>query len=176
MRLSAPTKPPVNVFEDINGNAVQFPQEDRTTLLAFFRDVNCPFCNFRIYELTQQYDELSAMGLDVIAIFSEEEDVVRRFAEKRKRPFPIVADPDSDLYAAYGIEEEPVSKMAMMFKYFTKMVRGMMLTGPKAMTSNSEILPADFVISDKGYITETHYGEDYDDRLPIEAIYKHLNV
>ena len=34
-------------------------------MLSFFRDAACPFCNFRIYELTHKYKSWQQDGLEV---------------------------------------------------------------------------------------------------------------
>ena len=68
MRLSTPEVAPLFQLKDSKGNIIRITPGQRT-LLAFFRDTNCPFCNFRIFQLTQRYKELSTAGLEVIAFF-----------------------------------------------------------------------------------------------------------
>jgi peroxiredoxin Q/BCP len=64
--------------------------------LSFIRDAACPFCNFRIDELTQRHAKLAVRGLDIVVVFSQ----VPRRVGKRPRPFPLVADPSSDALQA----------------------------------------------------------------------------
>lgn len=176
MRLTAPTKSPMTIFRDAEGRTINTEASENIILMAFFRDTHCPFCNYRIYELTQRYEELHAQGLDIIAVFSADLEDVQRFNSIRKRPFPIVADPESFIYEQYGIESSNTVKNRSIMRHFTAMFKGLFLTGLKGLTVDSEILPADFLVSANGNIVATHYGEDYGDRIPIEVIQSYLEI
>ena len=60
MRLFAPEHAPALDLVDIHGQPIEISSSGRLTLLSFFRDAACPFCNFRIYELTNEHAALSA--------------------------------------------------------------------------------------------------------------------
>ena len=76
----------------------------RRTLLSLFRDAACPFCNFRIYELTGHHHALSSLGLNVIAVFQSSPAAVRRFVARQPRPFRVVAEPLGETHDLYGLE------------------------------------------------------------------------
>jgi peroxiredoxin len=64
MRLKSPVIAPRLALKDVHGNPVAIGgASGRRTLLCFFRHAACPFCNFRIYELTRHHASLSALGL-----------------------------------------------------------------------------------------------------------------
>ena len=64
MRLKSPVIAPRLALKDVHGNPIAIGgASGRRTLLCFFRDAACPFCNFRIYELTRHHASLSALGL-----------------------------------------------------------------------------------------------------------------
>src|SRR5690242_20953417 len=104
MRLSAPSKAPLLHFVDIYGQRVDVGKSGRRTLLCFFRDAACPFCNFRIYELTNHHAALSKLGLDIVAVFTSTPEQVHRFVARQPRPFQVVADPTSIAHETYRIE------------------------------------------------------------------------
>ncbi|MEF9955993.1 MAG: hypothetical protein RR767_02205, partial [Acinetobacter sp.] len=46
----------------------------------------------------------------------------------------------------------------------------------KNLQNPSDIMPADFLIDEHGYIIETYYGSDASDHIPFEKIYEFLNA
>lgn len=40
----------------------------RKLLLSIFREAICPFCNFRVYDLTNNYPGFSKLGLDMVGM------------------------------------------------------------------------------------------------------------
>ncbi len=170
MRLRAPQKAPAMTFEAIYGEEVTLGKPgNRRTLLCFFRDPACPFCNFRVYELTAQYDEWQKLGLDVIAVFSAEPDEVKRFAAKQPRPFPVIADTDSSAYERYGIESSRWGKYKGILTRIPTLLKGLKIVGLAGLKT-SNLMPADFLIDEDGMIAEAWYGEDAGDRIPLGRV------
>ena len=101
MTLLAPSPAPSLDLVDVYGKPIAIGS-GRRTLLSFFRDAACPFCNFRVYELTHHYPSLSALGLDVVAVFGSSQAEVLRFVARHPRPFRIAADPVGESHARYG--------------------------------------------------------------------------
>jgi peroxiredoxin len=93
MKLFAPATAPALELVDIYGKAIPLGGTGRRTLLSFFRDAACPFCNFRIYELTHHHQSLAALGLDIVAVFGSSQAEVVRFVARHPRPFRVAADP-----------------------------------------------------------------------------------
>ena len=85
MKLLAPSAAPSLDLVDIYGKPIAIGR-GRRTLLSFFRDAACPFCNFRVYELTHHHQSLSALGLDVVAVFGSSQAEVLRFVARHPRP------------------------------------------------------------------------------------------
>ncbi len=179
MRLSTPEVAPLFQLKDSKGNIIRITPGQRT-LLAFFRDTNCPFCNFRIFQLTQRYKELSTAGLEVIAFFSSSEEAVQHFVKSRSRPFAVVADPENIAYRAYGIERSFPRAAYGVLKRFRMWILGFGILGFKGAINNlrnpSDIMPADFLIDEQGYIVEAYYGEDAGDHIPFERIEQFLSI
>jgi len=168
MRLSAPSPAPTLEFSDIYGEPVRIGK-GRRTLLCFFRDAACPFCNYRIYELTQQHKGLLALGLDVVAVFASTDDEVKRFVARHPRPFTVVADPTASAHLRYGIERSFMRKLKAIVTRVPTLIKGLSIVGWAGLNTNN-LMPADFLIDEDGRIVETYYGSDAGDRIPFERV------
>ncbi|TPG46108.1 alkyl hydroperoxide reductase [Rhodanobacter glycinis] len=173
MRLFAPESAPALDLVDIHGLPIMISSRGRLTLLSFFRDAACPFCNFRIYELTNNHAELAARGLDIVAVFSASQADVLRFAGHRPRPFPLAADPTSSAHEIYGIERSLWRKLKAIATRVPTLLRGMRLVGLAGLDTGN-LMPADFLIDERGRIVEAYYGSDAGDRIPMERIERFL--
>lgn len=169
MRLPTPSLAPALDLTDIHGRPIVIGGNGRRTLLSFFRDAACPFCNFRIYELTSHHRALAALGLDIVAVFSATPDEVRRFAGRRSRPFSIAADPDNRAHDAYGVEHSFWRKLKAIVTRVPTLIRGFRLVGFAGLNTGN-LMPADFLIDENGRIVEAYYGSDAGDRIPFERI------
>lgn len=167
MRLSAPSPIPPVELVDIDGQPVAL--QGRRTLLSFFREANCPFCNFRIYELTHNYRDLKELGLEVVVVFSSDVPDIRRFIARQPRPFRMVADPDNVAHRRFGIERSFWGKLKAMMLRMPALLRGMRMTGMRGMQTGN-LMPADFLVEADGRVTETYYGRDAGDHIPMERI------
>lgn len=168
MKLAAPNQAPAIDLKDVYGNPIVIAN-GKPTLLSFFRDTSCPFCNVRIYELTKRYENLAADGLNIVAIFASSEEQVKAFVMQRPRPFVIAADPTKSSYGAYGIGSSFNGKVKGIVKHFGTFLRGLKMVGLKVLKANN-VMPADFLITPEGQIIEAHYGVDIGDRLDFAEI------
>lgn len=171
MQLTVPDLAPQLTALDTSGQPVTIGGAGRRrTLLCFFRDPSCPFCNYRIYELTWQYEGLRKLGLDVVAVFAATPEAVRRFVTAKARPFPVIADPDSRLYAAYGVERRSLwGKLKGILTRVPTVLKGLRIVGLAGLNTGN-LMPADFLIDEHGRIAETWYGRDAGDRIPFERV------
>jgi peroxiredoxin len=169
MRLTAPTKAPYLDLVDIYGKPVPIGTGSRRTLLCFFRDAACPFCNFQIYQLTQRYPALSALGLDIVAVFTSTPEEVKRFVSRHPRPFPVVADPTSTAHTVYGIESSFWRKLKAMVTRVPTLIKGLRLVGMAGLNTTN-LMPADFLIDEDGNVAEAYYGNDAGDHIPFARV------
>ncbi|WEN14722.1 redoxin domain-containing protein [Rhodanobacter sp. AS-Z3] len=172
--MFAPEVAPALDLVDIHGRPITLHHDGRLTLLSFFRDAACPFCNFRIYELTGRHAELAARGLDIVAVFSATQAEVLRFAGQRPRPFPLAADPNSVAHQIYGIERSLWRKLKAIVTRVPTLLRGMRLVGLAGLNTGN-LMPADFLIDGHGRIVEAYYGRDAGDRMPLEHVERLLS-
>ena len=86
-------------------------------------------------------------------------------------PFPIVADPNREIYRFYGVTSSWLGYVKGMFfrlSSFYKALRKGFLPG-KTEGEKAQ-LPADFLIGPDLNIHKAYYGKDIGDHLPIEEI------
>jgi len=168
MKLLAPTNAPTLDLVDIYGKPISIGA-GRRTLLSFFRDAACPFCNFRIYELTHHHQSLSALGLDIVAVFGSSQAEVLRFVARHPRPFRVAADPTATSHTRYGIDRSLWRKIKAVVTRVPTLLRGLRIVGLAGFNTNN-LMPADFLIDEHGRIIECHYGGDAGDRIPMERV------
>jgi peroxiredoxin len=67
MKLQAPRAIIDFDSHDVYGNPIRLSEfKGKKVILAFFRDAACPFCNLRVYELTQRYKEFNTRTLRLL--------------------------------------------------------------------------------------------------------------
>lgn len=174
MRLTARTPAPQCVLLDIRGQRVQLGgATGRPALVSFFRDAACPFCNFRIYELTQHHAALSGQGLDVVAVFTSDLAAVKRFVARTPRPFAVIADPSGNAHQAYRIEQSLGGKLKAILTRIPTLLRGLRFVGLHGLATTN-LMPADFLVGAQGDIVEAWYGNDAGDHIPLARVHAWL--
>lgn len=168
MKLLAPSLAPALDLVDVYGKPIAIGS-GRRTLLSFFRDAACPFCNFRIYELTEHHRSLTALGLDIVAVFGSSQAEVLRFVARHPRPFRVAADPAGASHASYGIERSSWRKLKAIVLRVPTLLRGLRIVGWAGLDTNN-LMPADFLVDEEGRIVEAYYGGDAGDRIPLERV------
>jgi peroxiredoxin Q/BCP len=168
MKLLAPSPAPALDLVDIYGKPVAIGT-GRRTLLSFFRDAACPFCNVRVYELTHHHQSLKAWGLDIVAVFGSSQAEVLRFVARHPRPFQVAADPLGASHARFGVDRSLWRKLKAIVTRVPTLLRGLRIVGLAGLDTNN-LMPADFLIDEQGRIVETYYGTDAGDRIPMERV------
>ena len=175
MRLELPCNRVDFDVKDIYGKPINLSQyEGKKVVLSFFRDAACPFCNFRVYELTNNYKSWKNKDIEIVAVFSSTDAEVRRFVAQHPRPFRLVSDPELSIYEKYGVEHSSFALLkALLFK-MPRIVRGILRGGRPKPNPNVKLVPADFLIDANGKISEVWYGRDTSDHIPMENINRFL--
>lgn len=171
MRLTAPSLSIDFQTADIFDQPLQLSDlKGRKVMLSFFRDAACPFCNFRLYELTHAYKQWQAAGLEVIAVFSSPADEVRKHVARYPRPFRMISDPDLSIYHQYGVEQSASALLKAMIFKLPRIIRGIFTGGRPRKNPHVTLVPADFLLNESGEIVETWYGRDTSDHIPLEKV------
>ncbi|MGB3665816.1 MAG: redoxin domain-containing protein [Bermanella sp.] len=176
MRLTPPCPSIDFSTNDIYGKSITLNEfKGKKVMLAFFRDAACPFCNFRVYELTQQYKKWKDKNIEVIAVFSSSADEVRRYVAKHPRPFRMISDTDLNLYNQYGVEHSASALFkALLFK-LPRIIKGMLKGGYPQPNPHVKLVPADFLINQMGKVEHVWYGRDTSDHMPMKQVNDFLN-
>jgi peroxiredoxin len=141
--------------------------------LAFFRYSGCPLCNLQVQQMITRYAELTATGLQIVAVFQAPLDEIARNVGKQNAPFPIVSDPEEKLYALYDLE-------ASLSGYISPANAPIMVDAVKAgflmgtMHGTKTRLPADFLIDAQGQLVETFYAPIIGAHIPFERVEQFL--
>ncbi|HET6370925.1 MAG TPA: peroxiredoxin [Nitrospiria bacterium] len=76
--------------------------KDRWVLLYFYPKDDTPGCTREACGLRDHHGALVALGLQVLGVSLDSVDSHRRFAEKFRLPYPLLADADHAVCRAYG--------------------------------------------------------------------------
>lgn len=142
----------------------------KKVLLSFFRGAACPFCNMRLRELIKKHHDFEMNGIKIITFFASSKELINEYAGKQQPPFPIIPDPNLELYTKYGIEQNSSGMMKTMMKPLKMM---------QAMTSgffnmkaakDKPIIPADFLIDENQIIFKAYYGKDFGDHIAVNDV------
>lgn len=78
----------------------------KPSVLLFYRGNWCPLCMAQIREIAAQYQEITAMGADVLLISPQPEDNTRALAQRMKVAFRYLSDPGNQAARTLGIASE----------------------------------------------------------------------
>ena len=103
MALQAGTKAPDFSVKDQDGNIVTLSSlKGKKVVLYFYPKDMTPGCTAEACSLRDNYKALQKQGYEVIGISSDDEKMHRKFIEKEKLPFRLLADTDKSVHAKYG--------------------------------------------------------------------------
>jgi len=103
MALTAGSKAPDFKTHDQDGNEVSLSQlKGKKVVLYFYPKDMTPGCTAEACSLRDHYKALQKAGYEVFGISSDNEKSHRKFIEKEKLPFRLLADTDKSVHAAYG--------------------------------------------------------------------------
>jgi len=129
-------KAPAFSSADQNGNTVSLKDyKGKMLVLYFYSEAGSPTCTLESCNLRDNYPALKKKGFEVVGISPDTQSAQKKFETKYKLPFPLLADPDNKITAAYGVHD--------MKKLFGREYMG--------------ILRTTFVIDDKGIIRKIFF-------------------
>jgi len=103
MTLSVGSKAPDFTVNDQDGKAVTLSGlKGKKVVLYFYPKDMTPGCTLEACSLRDNYKALQKAGYEVFGISSDDEKSHRKFIEKEKLPFRLLADTDKAVHARYG--------------------------------------------------------------------------
>lgn len=175
MRIEPGTPAPSFQAVDLFGHAVDLAAyRGKPILLSLLRNAACALCNLRVHQLIARYPAYQRAGLELIAVFESSSTAMLEYVGKQDVPFPLIADPQAELYSLYGLEsseEKVATTMAMpatQARIAEAAAQGFQLT--REPGSNFLRMPADFFINPDGLVANAHYAEYVWDHMPFAVI------
>lgn len=163
------------INKDIYDNQITLKEfQGKKILLSFFRNVVCPFCNFRVYQLSK-FAEKWQEELNMIFVFeSPKKNILKSSFHADIQGITLIADPEKELYNLYGVETSFFKVLGSVFtgknlRKQYKLVKDLGIQ-PKVKENSSKIIPADFLIDEDFRIVAAHYGKSINDHLDIQVI------
>ncbi len=96
------------------------------TLIYFYPKDDTPGCTAQACSLRDNLEDLKELGVEVYGVSGDSVESHKKFAEKYKLPFPVLADPDKAMIEAYGAYGE----RSMYGRKFMGIIRSAVLIGP----------------------------------------------
>jgi peroxiredoxin len=137
--------------------------------LSFYRFASCALCNYRIHELMARYEEFADAGIRIVGVMQSAPEQIAKYATKRKAPFPIIADPERNLYQQYGVTPSVLGllKLRVFSTAFKALLSGIVPGIPDLPLS---MVPADFLIDPEGMVWSAYYGQAVSDHIPFDTV------
>ncbi len=90
---------------DQDGKAVKLEDYymNGLTLVYFYPKADTPGCTKQACSLRDSYEELTKQGVHVIGVSMDKAESQKKFQEKNKIPFTLLADPDGKVVEAFGV-------------------------------------------------------------------------
>jgi peroxiredoxin len=164
-----------------SGRLVTIPDpEGNFVHLQLRRFAGCPICNLHLRTIVTCHDEIHSHGIQEVVVFhSTAAELVKHETDL---PFPLIADPNRDLYRQFGVDRGLGSLLspralraaisgqtAALGSHSTK--SGAL--GPLKPTGGRLGLPADFLIGPDGRILALKYGQHAYDQWTVEELLDH---
>jgi len=103
MALKAGDKAPSFTAKDENGNDVKLSSlKGKKVVLYFYPKDMTPGCTAEACDLRDNYNYLIKAGYEVLGVSTDTEKSHKKFIEKEKLPFHLLADTDKTVHEAYG--------------------------------------------------------------------------
>lgn len=91
--------------KDQDGNTVKLEDiyKQGLTLVYFYPKASTPGCTSQACSLRDAYEELAQRGVHVIGVSMDKVEAQKKFREKNKLPFTLLADADGKVVKAFGV-------------------------------------------------------------------------
>lgn len=130
--------------------------EDEAIVLFFYRGGWCPYCNFQVREMTENFDEFDDRGVKPVAISVDRSEKAAETTESYDIPYPVLSDPDLTVHEAFSVtyeaDDEEVERLAEF---------GMDIEEASGRDHQSYAIPGVFIIDREGTVRWAHANPDY---------------
>jgi peroxiredoxin Q/BCP len=143
--LEVGDRPPPFTLADAEGRKVSLKDfAGRNVVLYFYPADDTPGCTKEACGFRDTWDDLRALGVEVLGVSGDDAESHQRFAAKYRLPFTLLSDPGHEVMRAYGAYGEKT----MYGKRVVGVIRSTVWIGPDgrvrrhwARVSNAAIHP-----------------------------------
>ena len=154
-----------------NGIRLKDAVTGKRTAIVFLRYYGCPLCQYDMHLFAKGYSRIAETGGQLFIVLQSSPEQIRQKVAPGQFPFPIICDPDRQLYKAFDIHPAP-SKDAMLggnLEEKAKGIRAMGLTHGEYEGEELQ-LPAAFVVKGDLELIYVRYGENIADVPTVEEL------
>ena len=148
--------------------------------LQLRRFAGCPICNLHLRSIVTRHDEIRSHGIREVVVFHSTAAELTKF--EAELPFPLIADPERELYRRLGVERGPSSLLSM--RALRAAIAGLAAAlrhkstmrgalPPVTPTGGLLGLPADFLIAPDGRVAALKYGQHAYDQWTVDELLDH---
>jgi thioredoxin-dependent peroxiredoxin len=180
MNLEPGNSAPDFSVPDIYGKLVKLSDyKGKKIILSFYRNVSCPFCNRRVHQIMCNNLRLQNTGTQLLFLFeSSNEKLKSSVFHQGISPWPLMGDPDKNIYKIYGVEQSNLKMLKTMasFDVWRAKKETKSLNLPKDKGVSMNLIPADFFIDENFKIVKAHYGLHLDDHVSIGELWSFAGI
>ena len=125
--------------------------------------------------MRQQYGDIQAKGAEVVAISFEPRDRLFQLTRQLQLPFPLLSDPERDVYAAYSLGQGSLLKVfspKTVWTYVKHFAKGRRY---EHAASDWKQLGGDFILGEDGTVLYEHRGRTPADRPTVARLIARLD-
>ncbi|MDA0263005.1 MAG: redoxin domain-containing protein [Chloroflexi bacterium] len=124
--------------------------------------------------MRQRHGEIQSKGAEVVAISFEPRDRLFQLTRQLQLPYPILSDPERDVYLAYGLSQGAWAKvfsLKTIWTYVKHFARGRRY---QHAASDWRQLGGDFILDEDGIVIFEHRGQTPVDRPTVASLIAEL--
>ena len=125
--------------------------------------------------MRQRCGDIEAKGAEVVAIFFEPRDRLFQLTRQLQLPYPVLSDPERDVYAAYSLAQGNLLKIfspKTVWTYVKHFARGRRY---EHAASDWKQLGGDFILGEDGTVLYEHRGQTPADRPTVASLISKLD-
>jgi peroxiredoxin len=124
--------------------------------------------------LRQQYAEIQAKGAEVVGISFEPRDRLFQLTRQLQLPFPILSDPERDVYLAYSLTQGSLLRIFSPKTIWTYIKHFAKLQKFEHAASDWRQLGGDFILDEQGTVLYEFQGQTPSDRPSVATLISEL--
>lgn len=134
------------------------------TAIIFLRYYGCPTCQLDMHNISQNYNEIVGENGQIVVVLQSSVENLKKLITKDTFPFPIICDPQQELYKQFGIDRAASMVKMMDAKSVAKVLKATAKGIKHGAYEGEELqLPACFVVDKNLKLVHCHYGRSIGD-------------